>query len=298
MSAGSDAPSPPTRPAAELAVEHVLTDTLPAASPEPGAPLLLGSHRFESRLLIGTGKYPSYEIMRACHEASGTALVTVALRRVDLNAPEGQGVLDFIDRERIALLPNTAGCYTPEDAVLTARLGRELLGTDLVKLEVIGCPRTLWPDAEGTLEAARVLVKDGFTVLPYCPDDPVVCQRLEDIGCAAVMPLAAPIGSGLGIASPHSLSLIRELVHCPVIVDAGLGSPGDVVQAMELGADGVLLNTAIAGARQPVLMAQAMRLATEAGRASFLAGRIPKRRHATASSPEHGLMGAVANPLR
>ncbi len=275
-----------------------LSDTLGAAAPDPAAPLKLGPHRFESRLLVGTGQYPDYPTMQACHEASGTGLVTVALRRVDLNAPEGQGVLDFIDRERIALLPNTAGCYTPEDAVLTARLGRELLGTELVKLEVIGCPRTLWPDAEGTLEAARVLVKDGFTVLPYCPDDPVVCQRLEDLGCAAVMPLAAPIGSGMGLAAPHTLALIRELVSCPVIVDAGLGCPGDVVAAMELGADGVLLNTAIAGARDPVRMARAMRLATEAGRESFLAGRIPRRRHASASSPEQGIMGSVANPLR
>ncbi len=261
-------------------------------------PLRFGEHVFESRLLVGTGKYPDYSVMRECHEASGTQLVTVALRRVDLNAPAGQGVLDFINRAAIRLLPNTAGCYTPEDAVLTARLGRELLNTDLVKLEVIGCPRTLWPDAEGTLEAARILVREGFTVLPYCPDDPVVCQRLEDLGCAAVMPLASPIGSGLGLMAPSTLALIRELVSCPMIVDAGLGSPADVVQAFELGADGVLLNTAIAGARHPVRMARAMRLATEAGRESFLAGRIPRRRHATASSPEQGIMGSAPHPLR
>lgn len=251
----------------------------------------LGDLTLESRLIVGTGRYASYDLMRQCHEASGTQLVTVALRRVDLDAPGGANILDFIDRSHIALLPNTAGCYTPEDAVTTAQLGREALGTSLVKLEVIGDDRTLWPDAEGTLEAARVLVKEGFTVLPYCPDDPVVCMRLADIGCAAVMPLAAPIGSGLGIVNPHVLSLIREMVQVPVIVDAGLGTPSDAALAMELGADAVLMNTAIADARDPVKMATAMRHAVVAGRLGYEAGRMDRKRYATASSPTHGMIG-------
>jgi thiazole synthase len=251
----------------------------------------LGDLTLTSRLIVGTGRYSSFDVMRQCHEASQTQLVTVALRRVDLDAPRGSSILDFIDRERIALLPNTAGCYTAEDAVTTAQLGREALGTSLVKLEVIGDDRTLWPDAEGTLEAARILVKEGFTVLPYCPDDPVVCLRLAEIGCAAVMPLAAPIGSGLGIINPHILSLIRELVSVPLIVDAGLGTPSDAALAMELGADAVLMNTAIADARDPVAMAGAMRLAVQAGRIGFEAGRMEKKRYATASSPTFGTIG-------
>lgn len=254
--------------------------------------LRLGDRTLGSRLLVGTGKYSDFETMRACHRASGTEMVTLALRRVDLSAALGQGVLDFIDREKIQLLPNTAGCYTPEDAVATARLARELLDTPLLKLEVIGDPDTLYPDNEGTLEAARVLVREGFVVLPYCGDDPVLCQKLEDIGCAAVMPLASPIGSGLGIQNPHKLSIIKERAGVPVIVDAGVGTASDVAIAFELGMDGVLLNTAIAGAADPVKMATAMRLAAEAGRAAFEAGRIPKRRYASASSPLDGLMGA------
>lgn len=252
--------------------------------------LRIGDLELTSRLIVGTGRYASYELMRQCHEASGTQLVTVALRRVDLDAPAGSNILDYVDRERIHLLPNTAGCYTPDDAVITAQLGREALGTNLVKLEVIGDDRTLWPDAEGTLEAARRLVKDGFVVLPYCPDDPVVCQRLADIGCAAVMPLASPIGSGLGIANPHVLSLIRELVDVPLIVDAGIGSPADAAQAMELGADAVLMNTAIADARDPARMADAMRHAVLAGRIGYEAGRMARKRYATASSPIEGVI--------
>lgn len=254
--------------------------------------LTIGSIQLASRLIVGTGRYADLEQMRACHQAAETNFVTVALRRVDLDAPEGLNILDFIDRKTIHLLPNTAGCYTAEDAVNTARLGRELLNTPLVKLEVIGDSRTLFPDAEGTLEAARVLVADGFVVLPYCTDDPVLCQRLEEIGCAAVMPLAAPIGSGLGIRNPTNLAIIREMVSCPMIVDAGIGTASDAALAMELGADAVLMNTAIAGADDPVKMARAMRLAVEAGRAAFEAGRIPKRLYATASSPLDGLIEA------
>jgi thiazole synthase len=255
--------------------------------------LEIGDLKLTSRLIVGTGRYASYDLMRRCHEASGTGLVTVALRRVDLDAPGGANILDHIDRTRIALLPNTAGCYTPDDAVITAQLGREALGTNLVKLEVIGDDRTLWPDAEGTLEAARRLVKDGFVVLPYCPDDPVVCKRLAEIGCAAVMPLAAPIGSGLGIVNPHVLSLIRELVDIPVIVDAGLGTPSDAAQAMELGADAVLMNTAIADARDPVRMAEGMCHAVIAGRIGYEAGRMARKRYATASSPLEGTIAGI-----
>ena len=251
--------------------------------------LTLGPLSLRSRLIVGTGRYADFATMAACHTASGTELVTVAMRRVDLAARGAPSVLDAIDRASIHLLPNTAGCYTPEDAVQTAHLARELLDTPLLKLEVIGCPRTLFPDVEGTLEAARQLVADGFVVLPYITDDPVACQKLADIGCAAVMPLAAPIGSGLGLRNPTNLRIIRELVDIPVIVDAGLGSPADAALAMELGADAVLLNPAIAAAGDPVKMARAFALAVEAGRLGFEAGRIPKRLYATASSPEGGL---------
>jgi thiazole synthase len=252
--------------------------------------LTIGDLNLSSRLIVGTGRYADFSTMQACHEACGTALVTLALRRVDLNAGPGASILDFIDRERIHLLPNTAGCYTPEDAVVTARLARELLGTSLLKLEVIGDPATLFPDPEGTLEAARVLVREGFTVLPYCSDNPVLCQKLADVGCAAVMPLAGPIGSGLGICNPTNLRIIVEQATVPVIVDAGIGTASDAVIAMELGVDGVLMNTAIAGAEDPVKMAHAMRLAVEAGRAAFEAGRIPMKLYATASSPISGIM--------
>lgn len=257
--------------------------------------LTIADRTFQSRLILGTGKYPDFATMRACHEAGGTEMVTLAIRRVNLGAArtggaDSQNILDFIDTSKVALLPNTAGCYTAEDAVLTARLARELLGTPWLKLEVIGDPDTLFPDAEGTLEAARELVRDGFIVLPYVSDDPVLCKRLADIGCAAVMPLAAPIGSGLGIRNPTNLSIIIEQARVPVIVDAGVGTASDVAFAMELGADAVLLNTAVAGAADPVAMARAMRLGVEAGHLARHAGRIPRKLYATASSPIDGLI--------
>ena len=251
--------------------------------------LSIGPLSLSSRLIVGTGRYLDYETMRACHEASGTAMVTLAIRRVDLTRSE-RSILDFIDRERIHLLPNTAGCYTADEAIVTARLARELLGTNVIKLEVIGDPKTLYPCSEGTLEAARVLVEDDFVVLPYCMDDPVVCLRLEEIGCAAVMPLAAPIGSGLGITNPYKLRIIIDQASVPIIVDAGVGTASDAAIAMELGADGVLMNTAIAGSQKPVLMAEAMKLAVLAGRAAREAGRIPRRLYATASSPLEGMI--------
>lgn len=253
--------------------------------------LKLGDVTLTSRLIVGTGKYPDFDTMKACHEASGAEMVTLAVRRVDLSAPQGKGILDYLDQSSLHLLPNTAGCYTAEEAVVTARLARELLGTPLLKLEVIGDPRTLYPDSEGTLEAARVLCKEGFTVLPYCSDDPVLCQKLEDIGCAAVMPLAAPIGSGLGIRNPTNLAIIVQQAGVPVIVDAGVGTASDAAVAMELGVSGILMNTAIAGATHPVKMANAMRLATEAGRLAYEAGRIPRKLYASASSPLDGLIG-------
>ena len=251
----------------------------------------IGDLALSSRLIVGTGRYADFATMRACHDASGTAMVTVALRRVDLSAPAGQNVLDHIDRTRITLLPNTAGCYTAEDAVATAHLARELLDTPLVKLEVIGDPDTLFPDPEGTLEGARLLVADGFTVLPYCSDDPVTCRRLAEIGCAAVMPLAAPIGSGLGIRNPTNLRIILEQAKVPVIVDAGVGTASDVVLAMEMGVNAVLLNTAVAAAKDPVAMATAMRHAVHAGQLARAAGRIPRKLYATASSPLDGVIG-------
>jgi thiazole synthase len=253
--------------------------------------LQFGNVTIHSRLIVGTGKYPSFDVMAACHRAAETELVTVALRRIDLAAPAGQNILDHIDREKIHLLPNTAGCYSAKDAVITAKLGREALQTNLVKLEVIGDPKTLYPDMEGTLAAARLLVKAGFTVLPYCIDDPIACKRLEEIGCAAVMPLAAPIGSGLGIRNPTNLRIILDAANIPVIVDAGVGTASDAAIAMELGVDGVLMNTAIAAADDPVLMATAMRHAVIAGSMARKAGRMPKKLYASASSPWDGLIG-------
>lgn len=251
----------------------------------------IADRTFTSRLVLGTGKYPNFATMQACHLAAETEMVTLAIRRVDLSAPKGENILDFIDRERIHILPNTAGCYTAEDAILTSKLARELLATNWIKLEVIGDPDTLFPDVEGTLEAARVLVRDGFVVLPYITDDPVACKRLADMGCAAVMPLAAPIGSGLGIRNPWNLQIILEQAKVPVIVDAGVGTASDVALAMEMGVSGVLLNTAVAGARDPVKMALAMRHGVEGGRLAFEAGRIPKKLYATASSPVEGVVG-------
>jgi len=247
--------------------------------------LHIGTHELPSRLIVGTGKYPSLEIMQRAHEASGTSMITVAIRRISLDDPTGKTMLDYIDRTKYTILPNTAGCYTAKDAVLTAQLARELLGTDLIKLEVIGDPHTLYPDTVETIAAARELVADGFTVLPYIVDDPTACSRLEDIGCAAVMPLGAPIGSGLGICNRYSISIIKERANVPVIVDAGVGTASDAAIAMELGVDAVLMNTGIAAANDPVAMAHAMRLAVEGGRLAFEAGRMEKRLYANASSP-------------
>lgn len=253
--------------------------------------LRIGQHTFTSRLFVGTGKYKDVAETERAIAASGAEVVTVALRRVDLKSRGEGSMMALLTSGRFTLLPNTAGCHTAEEAVRTARLARELGLSDLVKLEVIADPKTLFPDNEATLDAARTLVKEGFTVLPYCIDDPVVCKKLEDLGCAAVMPLAAPIGSGLGIRNPFNLLIIREHAKVPVIVDAGVGTASDAAVAMELGCDGVLMNTAIAGAKDPILMAEAMRDGVRAGRAAFRAGRIPRKLYATASSPETGLLG-------
>jgi thiazole synthase len=252
--------------------------------------LKIGRHEFTSRLIVGTGKYPSMEIMRAAHAASGAALVTVAIRRINLESSNGKTLLDYIDGERFTILPNTAGSYSANEAVLTAQLARELLGTDLVKLEVIGDAQTLHPDAHETIVAAERLVRDGFTVLPYIGDDPIACRQLEEVGCAAVMPLAAPIGSGLGVCNPYSIRIIKERANVPVIVDAGVGTASDAAIAMELGVDALLMNTGIASAGDPVLMAAAMKHAVIAGRQAFLAGRMEKRLYANASSPMENLI--------
>ncbi|MFZ1058637.1 MAG: thiazole synthase [Candidatus Rokuibacteriota bacterium] len=249
--------------------------------------LVLGGKEFQSRLIVGTGKYPSFEIMKEALAASGAQLITVAVRRVNLGT--GESLLDHIDTARYTLLPNTAGCYNADEAVRTAYLAREAGLGELVKLEVIGDARTLFPDVQGLLEATKTLAREGFTVLPYTNDDPVVAQKLQDAGAAAVMPLGAPIGSGLGLRNPYNIKIILENVTVPVIVDAGVGTASDAAIAMELGCDGVLMNTAIAGARDPVTMAGAMRMAVEAGRLAFKAGRIPKKLYATASSPIEGL---------
>ena len=253
-------------------------------------PFTIAGVTFTSRLIIGTGKYPSLDVMRACHEVSGAEMVTVAVRRLDLNAPKEQSVLSFIDTTRMRLLPNTAGCYTADDAVRTCHLAAELGLSKWVKLEVLGDEKTLYPDVEETVKAARRLVKDGFTVLPYTSDDVITARKLEDAGCAVVMPLAAPIGSGLGIRNPHNLRLIIEAAKVPIIVDAGVGTASDAAIAMELGCDGILMNTAIAAAKEPVRMARAMKLAVEAGRDAFLAGRMPMKAYASASSPLTGLV--------
>jgi thiazole synthase len=257
-------------------------------------PLRLGRYEFGSRLIVGTGKYPSLEVMQAAHAASGAEMVTVAIRRIGLDNADGRTLLDCIDRDRYTILPNTAGCYSSEDAVLTAQLARELLQTELIKLEVIGDAQTLHPDTRETLVAAEKLVNDGFTVLPYIGDDPIACKQLEELGCAAVMPLAAPIGSGLGVCNPYSIAIIRERASVPVIVDAGVGTASDAAVAMELGVDGLLMNTGIARARDPVLMAAAMKHAVIAGRQAFLAGRMAKRLYADASSPMQDLISTRA----
>ena len=249
--------------------------------------LVIGGKEFSSRLIVGTGKYSSMEVMKQAHEASGAQIITVALRRVSL--PSGESLLDHLDTTRYTLLPNTAGCYTADEAIRTCYLAREAGLGEMVKLEVIGDPRTLFPDVLGLLEATKTLAREGFTVMPYTNDDPVMAKKLEDAGAAVVMPLGAPIGSGLGIRNPYNIKIILETVSVPVIVDAGVGTASDAAIAMELGCEGVLMNTAISGAQDPVGMARAMRLGVEAGRLAFRAGRIGKKLYATASSPLEGV---------
>lgn len=253
--------------------------------------LRIGPHTLKSRLILGTGKYPSPDIMRQALEASGTDMVTVAIRRVDLKNPSGDPVLGHLDTRKYKILPNTAGCYTAEDAIRVARLARASGFSDLIKLEVLGDPKTLLPDTTALLQATETLVKEGFVVMPYTNDDPIMAKRLADAGAACVMPLAAPIGSGQGILNTLNIRFILETVKVPVIVDAGVGTASDAAVAMELGVDGVLMNTAVAGAKDPVRMARAMGLAVEAGRLAFEAGRIPRKEYATASSPETGKIG-------
>src|SRR5262245_61381578 len=256
--------------------------------------LRIGAFSFRSRLFVGTGKYRDVEQTVAALDASGAEVVTVALRRIDLKDRAKGSMMELVTSGRWKILPNTAGCFTADEAIRTLRLARELGIGELVKLEVIGDPKTLYPDNEQTLEAAKILVKEGFTVLPYCMDDPIVCRKLQDVGCAAVMPLAAPIGSGLGIRNPYNLRIILENAKVPVIVDAGVGTASDAAVALELGCDGVLINTAIALAKDPIMMAGAMRDAVRAGRAAFLAGRMPRKLHASASSPLDGVLGSPA----
>ena len=254
-------------------------------------PFTIAGRTFRSRLIVGSGKYPSYAVMTQALEASCADMVTVAVRRVNISDRTRESLLDYIDTARIFILPNTAGCYSADEAVRTARLGRETGLSNWVKLKVIGDERTLFPDNEALIEATRILVKEGFVVLPYTNDDPIACRKLEDAGAAAVMPLGAPIGSGLGIQNVNNICIIREFSRVPVIVDAGVGTASDAALAMELGADGVLMQTAIAGAQEPVAMAEAMKHAVIAGRLAHLSGRIPKKMYATASSPVEGLVG-------
>lgn len=256
----------------------------------------IGKRTFKSRLFVGTGKYPSLEIMREALDASGCEVVTVAVRRVEMGQKDAAGILDFIDPKRYTILPNTAGCFSAEDAVRSARLAREGLGVDWVKLEVLADKKTLLPEPLGTLEAAKILVKDGFEVLCYTSDDPIMARRLEDAGVASVMPAGSPIGSGQGILNPNNIRIILETIKCPVIVDAGVGTASDVCLAMELGAEGVLLNTGIAHAKDPVAMARAMGQACEAGYLAARSGRIAKKLYATASSPWEGLIEPAKRP--
>lgn len=254
--------------------------------------LTLGSSKYTSRLIAGTSRYPNPQVMVQALQESGAELVTVSIRRLNMADQSAGSILDYIDRDRYDLLPNTAGCYTAKDAVLTAQLAREALGVDKIKVEVIGEEDTLFPDVEELLKACNELVKLGFEVLPYCNDDLITCMKLQDMGCVAVMPLASPIGSGMGVRNPYNLQIIREKIHIPLIVDAGIGTASDAALAMELGADGILLNSAISGAHHPVMMARAMRHAVEAGRLARLAGRIPTRLYAKASSPIEGIIGS------
>src|ERR1017187_4364785 len=259
------------------------------------SPLIIAGREFKSRLIVGTGKYSSFQEMARCHQASGADMVTVAVRRVNISDKSKESLLDYIDRDKFFILPNTAGCYTADEAIRTARLGREVGLSHWVKLEVIGDERTLFPDNAGLIEATRVLAKEGFVVLPYTNDDVVNARRLIDAGAAAVMPLAAPIGSGLGIQNVTNLRIMRETITAvPLIVDAGVGTASDAAIAMELGADGVLMNTAIAAAEDSASMAKAMKLAVEAGRLAYLAGRMPKKLYASASSPLVGVVGQAS----
>lgn len=251
----------------------------------------LADKSYQSRLIVGTGKYKDFRETQRAIEASGAEIVTVAVRRVNITDTNKENLLDYLDPKKYTILPNTAGCYTADEAVRTCRLAREAGVGKMVKLEVIGDERTLFPDIPATLEAARLLIHEGFIVLPYVNDDPVTAKKLQEMGCAAVMPLAAPIGSGLGIRNPYNIRIILEHAKVPVIVDAGVGIASDAAIAMEMGCDGVLMNSAIAGAKDPILMAEAMRLAVEAGRKAFLAGRIAKKLYATASSPLDGVLG-------
>jgi len=252
--------------------------------------LKLAGKTYRSRLIVGTGKYRDFDQTKGAIVASGAEIVTVAVRRVNITDPSKENLLDYLDPKKWTILPNTAGCYTVEEAVRTCRLAREAGIGNMVKLEVIGNEKTLFPDIPATLEAARILIKEGFIVLPYINDDTVAAKKLEEMGCAAIMPLAAPIGSGLGIRNPYNLRIILDEARVPVIVDGGVGTASDAAIAMEMGCDAVLMNTAIAGAKDPILMAEAMRLAIEAGRKAFLAGRIPRKLYATASSPLEGLL--------
>jgi thiazole synthase len=253
--------------------------------------LTIADKSFSSRLIVGTGKYSSPGVMVKAHEASGAEMITVAVRRVNISDRSKESLLDYIDTSKYFLLPNTAGCYTADEAIRTARLGREAGLSHWVKLEVIGDERTLFPDNEQLIEATRVLVREGFVVLPYTNDDPVACRKLEDAGAAAIMPLGAPIGSGLGIQNVNNIRIIREFARVPLVVDAGVGTASDAALAMELGADAVLMNTAIAGAQDPVAMAEAMKFAVRAGRLAYQSGRIPRKLYANASSPVEGLVG-------
>ncbi|WP_337997261.1 thiazole synthase [Oleispirillum naphthae] len=252
--------------------------------------LVIAGRTFSSRLLVGTGKYKDFPETAAALAASGAEIVTVAVRRVNISDPKQPMLMDYVDPKTYTYLPNTAGCFTAEDAVRTLRLAREAGGWDLVKLEVLGDQKTLYPNMVETVQAAEILLKEGFQVMVYCSDDPIYAKRLEEMGCAAVMPLAAPIGSGLGIQNPVNIRLIVEEAKVPVLVDAGVGTASDAAEAMELGCDGVLMNTAIAAAKDPIKMAHAMRLAVEAGRLAYLAGRMPKKLYADPSSPLAGLI--------
>ncbi|GJL50596.1 thiazole synthase [Candidatus Nitrospira salsa] len=252
--------------------------------------LVIAGREFRSRLWVGTGKYKDFNETKKAIDAAGADVVTVAVRRVNITDRKSENLLDYIDPKHYTILPNTAGCYTVEDALRYARLARAAGVSDLVKLEVIGDERTLFPDTAGLIEAAKILVKEGFIVLPYTNDDPIVAQKLVDVGCPAVMPLAAPIGSGLGIRNPYNLKIILETIKVPIVVDAGVGTASDAALAMEYGADAVLMNTAIAGAKNPIMMAEAMKLGIEAGRLAYKAGRIPRKLYATASTTIEGML--------